>query len=211
MEQMERVTFLIEDTGQRLSCMLNPNQLIMRRVAGLQPRMSLGGVLSGQGLADRPFLYTGAGTTWLELSLLFDVSLAGSTIRSQNVCDLTGPLWALAENAHQAQSNADMPPLVRMLWGKHFDFPGLVTAVAERLEYFTSEGIPRRSWLRMRMHRFEPRSQHPADRGQSSPAPLSIPSGEAMQPIESPLAPDPGPESTSQWMDLLEEQIATVV
>lgn len=35
---MERVAFLIEPTGERLGCLLNPESVILRRAAGLQPR-----------------------------------------------------------------------------------------------------------------------------------------------------------------------------
>jgi hypothetical protein len=43
--------------------------------------------------------------------------------------------------------------LVRFIWGKGWNFPGILAAVAERLEYFTDLGTARRSWLRMRLLR----------------------------------------------------------
>jgi hypothetical protein len=39
------------------------------------------------------------------------------------------------------------------VWGKSWNIPGVVAAVAERLEFFTTGGAPRRSWLRMRFLR----------------------------------------------------------
>jgi hypothetical protein len=72
---MERVAFLIERTNETLPCLLNPNTLVMRRVAGVRPRQSAGGQLTGTGLADDPLLYTGGGKTEMEMDLLFDVSL----------------------------------------------------------------------------------------------------------------------------------------
>ena len=60
---MERVAFLIEDTNERLSCLLNPENLVVRRIAGVQPRRSAAGQLTGVGLADDPLLYTGGGRT----------------------------------------------------------------------------------------------------------------------------------------------------
>ena len=33
---MERVTFLLEATGEQLSCMLNPNTVVVRRSAGVR-------------------------------------------------------------------------------------------------------------------------------------------------------------------------------
>lgn len=149
---MERVAFLLEETNERLGCLLNPDSIVIQRVAGVIPRRSAGGLFTGAGLQDDPLLYTGGGRTEMELSLLFDVSLTGSSIETIDVRDLTGPLWKLAENA-RGVSGYRRPPLVRFVWGKSWNIPGIVTAVAERLEQFTSDGTPRRSWLRLRLWR----------------------------------------------------------
>jgi hypothetical protein len=127
--------------------------------------------LTGAGLGDDPLLYTGGGRTEIELDLLFDVELGGSSITTNDVRDLTAPLWNLAESATDAATpvQADMgdtpyggPPLVRFVWGKSWNIPGVVSAVAERLEQFTTQGVPRRSWLRMRFLRVsEPQAQPP--------------------------------------------------
>jgi len=173
---MERVTFLIEQTGEQLACLLNPESLVLRREAGVRSRESTAGQLTGAGLTDRPLLFTGGGTTEVELDLLFDVSLAGSSISTRNVRDLTGPLWALAEN--RAETDYGRPPLVRFLWGKTFNLPGIVVGVAERLERFTSEGIPARSWLRMRFARVDEEALDRPDRA-SSPASMREAADEA--------------------------------
>ncbi|MEY6433756.1 hypothetical protein ABC977_15230 [Thioalkalicoccus limnaeus] len=149
---MERVAFVIERTAERIGCLLNPESLELRRRAGLVPAATTGGLLGGQDLADDPPLFTGGGTTELTLNLLFDVSLAGSTLVSEDVRDLTNPLWQLAENSH-GQPGDRRPPVVRFVWGKAWNWPAVVTAVAERLEDFTAEGTPRRSWLRLRLLR----------------------------------------------------------
>jgi Contractile injection system tube protein len=151
---MERVAFLIEDTGERLGALLNPASLLMRRVAGVSPRRSISGPLSGAGLSDDPLLYTGGGRTELELELLFDVSVAGSSLLTGNVRELTAPLWELAENKGSTISGGyGRPRLVRFVWGKTWNVLGVVSAVAERLEQFNAEGAPQRSWLRMRLVR----------------------------------------------------------
>lgn len=149
---MERVAFLIEETNERLGCLLNPETLVMRRVAGVQPRRSATGQLTGTNLGDDPLLYTGGGKTELDLDLLFDVSLAGSSITTEDVRDLTGPLWNLAENSGR-EGEYGKPRVVRFVWGKAWNIPGVVVAIAERLEYFTASGAPRRAWLRMRLRR----------------------------------------------------------
>jgi Contractile injection system tube protein len=157
-EFMERVGFLLE-TGERLSCLLNPESIEIRRRAGVQSRHSIGGVLTGRGLTDDPLLYTGGGFTDLKLDLLFDVTLAGSSItgssiQSEDVRELTRPLWRLAENA-VGEDGYGRLQVVRFVWGKSWNIPGVVSAIAERFEYFTPGGAPQRSWLRMRFLRVE--------------------------------------------------------
>lgn len=149
---MERVMFLVEKTSQRISCLLNPESVVARRTAGVKPRLAGNRPLTGAKLKDDPLLFTGGGTTELTLDLLFDVNLGGSSITTTDVRELTGPIWAMAETAISDQGYG-APPLVRFLWGKYWNFLGVVVAVAERLEYFTAEGAPGRSWLRMKMLR----------------------------------------------------------
>jgi hypothetical protein len=149
---MERVAFLLEKTGERIPCLLNPAGVVVRRTAGVQPRQSSSGPLTGAALKDDPVLYTGGGTTELLLDLLFDVTLSGSTPTTEDVRDLTRPLTALAEGS-EGDDGYGQVPLVRFVWGKAWNVLGVVAAVAERLEYFTSNGAPQRSWLRMRFLR----------------------------------------------------------
>jgi len=148
---LERVAVVVERTGERIGCLLNPESLVLRRLAGVRPRESAGGLVTGSELADDPVFFTGGGVTELTLNLLFDVQLPGSSIASGDVRELTGPLWQLAENtgAHPERRL----PAVRFVWGKAVNVRGVVSSVAERLEYFTPEGVPQRSWLRMRLLR----------------------------------------------------------
>ena len=149
---MERVAFIVERTGQRLACLLNPETVVVRRRAGVRQRQSLGGQLTGTRLADDALLYTGGGTTELELDLLFDVTVAGSSIDTDDVRQLTRPIWDLAET-RRSDDGMPQPELARFVWGKVWNMPGVISAVAERLDYFTPEGAPRRSWMRLRMLR----------------------------------------------------------
>lgn len=149
---MERVAFLLEASGERIGCLLNPSSLIIRRLAGVRQRRGAAGQLTGAGLPDNPLLFTGGGRTELELDLLFDVSLAGSTITTVDVRDLTRPLAGLAEN-QVGEDRSHQPPHVRFVWGKSWNIPGIVSATSERFEQFTPDGSPQRSWLRMRLLR----------------------------------------------------------
>lgn len=173
---MERVAFLIESTGERLGCLLNPDSLVVRRVAGLRSRSSASGPLTGAGLADDPLLFTGGGRTELTVDLLFDVNLAGSSITTEDVKDLTRPLWDLAENSSDDDPYG-RPRLVRFVWGKSWNIPCVVAAVAERDEQFTPEGAPQRAWLRMRLLRV-------SDRPSPASAPPAPPQGSSTAPEE---------------------------
>jgi len=157
---VERVSFLVEETGVRLPCLLNPETLAVRRVAGVRPRRSAAGALTGVELSDDPLLHTGGGRTEVDLDLLFDVSLAGGSFPTEDVRDLTRPFWNLSENAGAGTAQ------VRFVWGKSWNIPGVVVSVAERLENFTAQGVARRSWLRLRLWRV---GESPRQRAEPGP------------------------------------------
>lgn len=165
---MERVAFLIERTGERISCLLNPENLETRRSAGIRVRREAGGFLAGRARTDHPLIATGGGVTELDLRLLFDIGVAradrgersaslqgpdGTPADSEDVRTLTRPFWDLAENAFSDGFGA--PPCVRFIWGKSWNVPGVVVHVAERLEQFDVYGAPQRSWLSLRLRRVE--------------------------------------------------------
>lgn len=202
---MERAAFLIQDphraTRARLSCLLNPNTLVFRRVAGLRRLRSLAGAVTGDGLRDDPVLQTGGGFTELRLDLLFDVNIPGTWLGSQpadpkvaeeaerDVRDLTRSLWDLAENGERPGEVAG-PPRLLFVWGKREGFPAVVAAVAERLESFTARGVPQRSFMRLRLVRAD---------DEAAPEQLADPdlSGAVVPP-----APEPEPGSP---LDVLPE------
>ena len=171
---MERVAFIVERTGERIDCLLNPDTVVVRRSAGLRTRRTAGGLVTGTRLADDPLLATGGGRTEIELELLFDATIAGEdALPSGNVQDLTRPLWDLSENA-VGDDDYGVPRQVRFVWGKTWNVLALVAAVAERFERFTMTGVPERSWLHLRLARvgepFAPQAAEPeaAHRGGSA-------------------------------------------
>ncbi|MEK8105501.1 hypothetical protein NKG94_10825 [Micromonospora sp. M12] len=93
-------------------------------------------------------VFTGGGRTELVLDLLFDVDFVEAQLRPADVRVLTRPLWMLAENS-TTEHGWLRPPLVRLVWGKTWNVPGVIIAVAERFDAFTGTGSPRRSWLRL--------------------------------------------------------------
>ena len=61
--------------------------------------------------------------------------------------------------------------MIRFVSGKSWNLPCIVEAVAERLEYFTPEGAPRRSWLRMRLVRVAEPQVGPSSGDDQAPQP----------------------------------------
>jgi hypothetical protein len=166
---MERVVFLVERSGERISCLLNPEYLETRRTAGVRLRNEGGGFLGGTARTDHPLIATGGGITELDLRLLFDTEIAqlesgvqptprqqaadGTLQPAMDVRELTRPIWDLTENASAEGYGA--PPPVRFIWGKSWNIPGVIVSVAERLECFDMNGTPQRSWLTLRLRRVE--------------------------------------------------------
>jgi len=233
---MERVTFLVERTGERIPCLLNPGTLEVRRSAGIVRRRGVGGAIIGNPRTDDPLVATGGGVTEYELKLLFDVDLlagqsgtpgiappaaatpapispetdslagledssaegepatepapespepaapappaepaveeppapAAPAPQSIDVRTLTQPLWALAENGAPVAGNL-APQRMRFVWGRSWNVPGVVVAIAERLECFDPPGVPKRSWLSLLMRRVE----EELEAGNAPPAPTS--------------------------------------
>jgi hypothetical protein len=167
---MERVAFLLEESAEPIRCLLNPDSVVVRRLAGIGTRRTAGGLATGTRLSDDPLLVTGGGRTEIELDLLFDVTLPGVAVESGNVRDLTGPFWDLAENAARPDGYG-APRIVRFVWGKTWNVPAVVVAVSERFESFTIAGVPQRSWLRMRLLRSSEPEPAPVATAEPPPAP----------------------------------------
>lgn len=193
---MERVAFLVEDTGNRIPCLLNPSSVVVRRATGLRQRESGGGgALTRAALTDDPLFYAGGGTTEILLNLLFDLSLADPSIQFTDVRELTRGLFQLSEGRSNTSGEAELP-LVRFVWGKSWNVLGVVSAVSERLEYFTAEGEPQRSWMRIRLLRV-PETTPAADDLDEPAAPSDL-LPEDVPPEDSDFYSLPGEGSSSQ-------------
>ncbi len=165
---MERVAFLIESTGDRLSAMLNPSSVRIRRSSGLRVLDDRPGTLTGHGSDDDVLLATGGGRTEIELDLVFDVALIERGRRPDDVRSLTAPIWALSEN----REDGGGPRQLRLVWGKGWNVPAVVEAVSERFEQFSSTGAPRRSWMRLRLLRVA-ETAAPPPRVEVAPLPVT--------------------------------------
>ncbi len=149
---MERVAFLIDDSGERIDCLLNPETVEVTRLAGVRPRGTASGQLTGAGLADDPLQFTGGGRTEMVLDLLFDVDLMETQVPPGDVRELTRKLWMLTENSAEERGSI-RPPKVSLIWGRTWFVTGVIVAIGERFEMFSINGSPRRSWLRLKLVR----------------------------------------------------------
>ena len=179
---MERVAFLIEDTNERISCLLNPED----RAESFTVERSSGAArdnersLYGRQQSDTPVVFRNQGDTRLKLRLLFDVALVGSSIQTQDVRELTGPIWRLAEYAARGrQKDGQELPRVRFIWGKAWDIRVVVEAVAERFERFAREGVPQRSWMNLSLLRVTDEVPKPVE--SSGFPPQNLPAPETLQ------------------------------
>lgn len=85
-----------------------------------------------------------------------------------DVRTLSGPLWALAENVSDDQA-VDGPPIVRFIWGAAWNIPCVAISVAERFDFFSQDGSPLRSWMRIHLRRIN-RPESPAVSARRAPA-----------------------------------------
>ena len=146
---MERVIFLVESTGERIACQLNPEGLEFRRRSGVRSREASGVGISALGRGHDALIATGGGRTELDLELLFDLELTRGAPAATDVRQLTSRLWELAEGRHGGPP--ELPPIVRFVWGRAWNVPGAIEALSERLDRFRSDGTPTRSWLSLRL------------------------------------------------------------
>ncbi|GAA1524032.1 LysM peptidoglycan-binding domain-containing protein [Dactylosporangium maewongense] len=151
---MERVAFVVDETGERIDCLLNPETFEVKRLAGIRTPAAGESRLVGRGRADDPVRFTGGGRTELLLDMVFDVALVESRSAPQDVRQLTAKLWNLAENTAEELGSA-RPPLVRLVWGRSWNVPGVIAAIAERFDAFGPTGAPGRSWMRLKLVRVD--------------------------------------------------------
>lgn len=208
---MERAAFLIEKTNQRISCLLNPEDgedgFTIERISGVarEPQNSL----SRSSLSDNPVVFRSRGDTRLNLKLLFDITLIGSTVSTNDVRDLTRPIWQLAEYTTSGGTNQELTR-VRFIWGRAWDIPVVVESVAERFERFTAGGVPQRSWMSLRLLRLTeeippanpPSLYTPADipefLNERQPGASGLPAGDPSWGVHELLGGDTGGESLWQ-------------
>ncbi len=129
--------------------MLNPESIVVYRNSGIGSPHLVGSAISGREQCIDTLLYDGNGTTIIDLQLLFDVTLPDAPSGIENVRDLTTTLFDMTKPIDNDTGGRNIPR-VRIIWGKNWSVSGVVMALSERLDYFSSEGVPRRSWVTLR-------------------------------------------------------------
>jgi hypothetical protein len=147
---VERVAFLLPDTGLWIRCLLNPESLTMQRRSGVRQPSNNGEQLVGRGVADDPIYVTGGGSTKLVLDLLFDITLSHQSVTDDDVRYLSDPIWRLADAAGDEAGT-----IVRLVWGKSWNIPGIILNASQRFDDFQRNGIPRRNWMRLDFRRVD--------------------------------------------------------
>lgn len=193
---MESVTFIVGDTGERISCQLNPERLVQRRTAGLRRPVAGSGPVTGPHVSDDLLLHTGGGRTELDLELLFDIETPSTAQAAPgDVRDLTRPLWQLAENPTEANQPVRA---VRFCWGL-WNVLCVVAAVAERLERFSASGTPTRSWLSLRLVRIPDPTPPPVQAPDDAPTPAAQVAAALVAPsLDVHVPSDPGVDASGQ-------------
>jgi len=146
---MERVEFLIEETHERVPCLLNPEKLTIERATGVQ---RAGGQLVNYNLSDDPVYYSGRGSTSFQLQLLFDINLPDLFIDTKDVRDLTQPLWQLTEYV-RADELFDELPKVRFIWGKAWNIRVVISSMSQQFDNMARNGVPERALLNISLLR----------------------------------------------------------
>lgn len=210
---MERVTFLLAESNTRISCLINPDTLRLRRSAGLRPPMAGSGPITAPDQSDDPMLLSGGGSTEIDVDLLFDTGLAASRRSAEvaqvsDVRELTKPLWDLAENDNDPNADTRLA-IVRLFWGQ-WNLACVVTAAAERWERFASDGAPTRSWLRLRLRRVAdvlstPSSDTIADATLSSEATADLLDHPVVEHLHQSIDPGIDPDGSTSGGERLEQ------
>lgn len=133
-----------KDGGKRVTVQFNPETL---KVSFANQIATPEGAGDQKGTPARQFV--GAGTTKLSLQLWFDVSSPLSEAATpEGETEVTDVRKLTQEVAYFItpieEGKKFVPPAVRFLWGS-FQFEGIMDALEESLEFFSSEGKPLRA------------------------------------------------------------------
>ncbi len=145
----DKKAFLETETGVRIPCRFNPDELSVSRSNTWK-----GQAMPGKGV---PVLaYRGAGSGSLSLNLVFDTTDTG-----RPVTDHTNKLLQLMEvdtslPGYDEASGNGRPPWVQFHWGDFHSFKSVITSLSLNFTYFSSEGKPLRARTTLELQQFEP-------------------------------------------------------
>lgn len=193
---------MVESTGKRIECQLNPESVTIKRRSGLVRREFPNGLMASRVDGEDGLIHTGGGRTEIELELLFDIEGAPDKTGYEANDDVRQKtnLFFEQTNLSESEEGGRQVPYLRMIWGKQWNMLVLCEAVSERVEQFDVNGCARRSWLSMRLLKVPepvvdalPEISLGTDGGYSD----DLFQKSAMSPVESPFA------SSDDWQSSL--------
>lgn len=141
--------FLESETGGRIPCLFNPDELAVKRENTWE-----GMPLPGKGV---PVLaYRGGKSGKLTLNLVFDTTHDGKP-----VTDHTNKLLQLMEvnpdlPGYDQESGNGRPPWVQFHWGNFHSFKSVISDLSLNFTYFSEKGVPLRAKVALILDQFEP-------------------------------------------------------
>lgn len=147
--QMQKA-FLEHENGEQIPCMFSPSELSFT----VESRWQADRI---PGRAAPELRYVGGGGGSFDLSLVFDTTAEGTavTTHTQKLEPLVGVDTNLS--GYDSTRNNGRPPWVRFVWGTYLrSFKAVVTRLSITYTYFSSEGMPLRAKVDMRLEQYEP-------------------------------------------------------
>ena len=147
MAELEKA-FLQLEGGTQVPCLFNPETISVGKRNGWAADP-----MPGKGVPTLRF--TGAGSGWMRLELVFDTTADGSPVTKY-----TGPIVGLMDiDASLPGANPDTnnarPPTVTFHWGDLHSFAAVVSDLTVSFTYFSSSGVPLRALMRLELRQYE--------------------------------------------------------
>ncbi|MGH2497407.1 MAG: LysM peptidoglycan-binding domain-containing protein [Ktedonobacteraceae bacterium] len=132
---------------------INPDKWVKVQFNPETLKVAFTNTVKGDQKGSQGLQYVGEGSTGLSLQLWFDltVPLFDSDPQVSDVREYTKKvLYYITPAGQEGASTNIRPPAVRFLWGS-FQYDGVMESLTESLEFFSSEGIPLRASIDLKL------------------------------------------------------------
>jgi hypothetical protein len=154
MPPADQKAFLQTETGTKLPCLFNPEELQIGLAASWA-----GEQIPGQ--ASPTLRYGGGQSGKIDVELFFDTTSDGTpvTTYTDELVKLLKIDTSLPGYSEEAQNGR--PPWVKFHWGKFHSFKAVLTSLDLRFLYFSQKGEPLRARASLSMLQYEPENDWP--------------------------------------------------